>query len=146
MERKYMENLSEEVKRNFVAARYMDDILLLMATYGWDKDGFYQDFKEKCYDEPLCLTEGNEGVFLENEIVANGDYLQFRLKNVNAKKPNTVWRYHNFDSYTTYSQKRSTMIATLKKVHNMAGDKTEEYFSALDKFLSCKSLPIWDIQ
>ena len=38
-----------------------------------------------------------------------------------------------YDSYMPYEQKRSTLIATLKKVDRMAGNKSERFVSAMHK-------------
>ena len=51
-----------------------------------------------------------------------------------------TWRYQSYDSYTPYEQKKSTLIATLKKVDFMAGNQTERYESALDKLAEFASL------
>ena len=59
--------------------------------------------------------------------------MRYRLKNVNAGGEKKVWRDHSFDSYTTTEQKRSTMLATLKKVDFMASDEVERFYSAVDK-------------
>ena len=44
-----------------------------------------------------------------------------------------MWRYHHINSYVAYTQKRATLIATLKKVDGMASDNTVRYASAFDK-------------
>ena len=62
-----------------------------------------------------------------------GSYIHFRLKNVNEGGAKKVWRYQPYDSYTPYQQKRSTLIATLKKVDAMAGNKSERFESAMHK-------------
>ena len=41
--------------------------------------------------------------------------------------------YHGYDSYSPMWQKRSTMMATLKKVDFMASDRMEKLASAMDK-------------
>ena len=45
MEREWMASLDDATKRNFMARRYMDDILLLMRKGGWDSQRFYEDLK-----------------------------------------------------------------------------------------------------
>ena len=54
-------------------------------------------------------------------------------KNANGGDKKAIWRYHSYDSYTPMWQKRSTMIATLKKVDFMASDRMEKLASAIDK-------------
>ena len=52
MEREWMASLDDATKRNFMARRYMDDILLLMRKGGWDSQRFYEDFRRsECYAE-----------------------------------------------------------------------------------------------
>ena len=58
---------------------------------------------------------------------------RYRLKNVNAGGRKKVWRYHAYDSYTPTWRKKSTLIATLKKVDAMASDREEKWMSAVDK-------------
>ena len=141
MEREWMASLHEDTKRKFVARRYMDDILLFFAKDGWDSDRFYDDFKRsECYMAPLKLEEATDGTFLETTFRVDGNYVHFRLKNVNQGGVRKVWRYQSYDSYTPYEQKKSTLIATLKKVDFMAGNQTERYESALDKLAEFASL------
>ena len=89
---------------------------------------------------PLKLEEATDGTFLETSFRVDGDYVHFRLKNVNQRGVRKVWRYQAYDSYTPYTQKRSTLIATLKKVDFMAGSKNELYESAMDKLAEFASL------
>ena len=58
-----MANLSDTEKDNFVAKRYMDDILLAYVNCeDWDSAGFIKDFKRsECYMTPLKLEDGKEG-------------------------------------------------------------------------------------
>ena len=58
--------------------------------------------------------------------------------NVNGERK--VWRYHNFSSYTPYSQKRATLVATLKKVDKMASDSHMRVASAYDKLAEFSQL------
>ena len=119
----------------------MDDILLLFAKEGWNSVRFYEDFRRsECYMAPLKLEEATDGTFLETSFRVDGDYVHFRLKNVNQRGVRKVWRYQAYDSYTPYTQKRSTLIATLKKVDFMAGSKNELYESAMDKLAEFASL------
>ena len=134
MEKEWMESLHLDVKKRFIAKRYMDDILLLYEKHGWDSARFYADFqRSECYMPPLKLEEAEAGVFLESSFWVQGSYIHFRLKNVNEGGRKQVWRYQPYDSYMPYEQKRSTLIATLKKVDRMAGNKSERFVSAMHK-------------
>ena len=78
MERRWMRDTVEPTaKRNFMARRYMDDILLFYAeNQCWDSAKMVADFeKSECYDSPLKLEEGGQGTFLETsfEIKENCD-------------------------------------------------------------------------
>lgn len=129
-----MDSLHLDVKKRFIAKRYMDDILLLYEKHGWDSARFYADFqRSECYMPPLKLEEAEAGVFLESSFWVQGSYIHFRLKNVNEGGRKQVWRYQPYDSYMPYEQKRSTLIATLKKVDRMAGNKSERFVSAMHK-------------
>ena len=129
-----MASLHEDVKRRFMAKRYMDDILIVMRKDGWDSGRFYEDFKaSECYMKPLKLEEASDGTFLETSFQVDRDQIQFRLKNVNEGGVKKVWRYQAYDSYTTSEQKWSTLVATLKKVNFMAGDGKELMESAMEK-------------
>ena len=132
MEMRWMKDLQTKDKRRFMAARFMDDILLISTTFGEEQERLIDQLRD-CYSEPLSLEGGAEGVFLETQFRVMGDYIAYRLKNVNSGTDRKVWRYHDFDSYVPYIQKKSTMIATLKKVQNMAGSKNELWESAEDK-------------
>ena len=141
MEREWMASLDEGAKRRFVAKRYMDDILLLMQRHGWDRERFAADFqRSECYMAPLCLEEAPEGTFLETMFRVEGGRIRFRLKNVNTGGAKKVWRYHAWDSYVPEQQKRSTLLATLKKVDCMASDEAERLESALDKLREFEDL------
>ena len=141
MEREWMRGIDDATKRHFMARRYMDDVLLLMRKYGWDKLRFYDEFKKsECYMPPLRLEEAADGTFLETSFDVSHGVMRYRLKNVNAGGKKAVWRYHSFDSYTTTEQKRSTMLATLKKVDFMASDDVERFYSAVDKLREFENL------
>ena len=130
-----MQSVHDSAKRNFLAARYMDDILLFYAdSLKWDKDAFLSQFQSsECYMPPLKLEPGHDGTFLETEFAIKGGYIQHWLKNANAKGGNKVWRYHHINSYIPFSQKRATLISTLKKVDGMASDDAICFTSANDK-------------
>ena len=134
MEREWMTSLHEDVKARFVAARYMDDILLLSAKGLWDSERFHADFQaSECYMPPLKLEAGSDGTFLETKFEIEGDYIHFRLKNANEGGAKKVWRYQPFDSYTSSGQKCSMLVATLQKVEFMAGDEQQRFISAMHK-------------
>ena len=64
MEREWMASLDLRAKDNFMAPRYMDDILLLFRTEGWDVERFLADFtRSECYMPPLKLEEATAGTF-----------------------------------------------------------------------------------
>ena len=86
------------------------------------------------------LEEADDGTFLETSFDNTHGTMRYRLKNVNAGGHTKVWRYHSFDSYTTTEQKRSTMLATLKKVDFMASDDIERFYSANDKLREFENL------
>jgi len=134
MEREWMRGVDTATKDNFRARRYVDDVIIFMRKHGWDRERFYADFKRsECYMPPLNLEEAEEGTFLETSFTIDHGQLRYRLKNVNAGGAKRVWRYHSFGSYAPTAQKRSTMIATLKKVDFMASDDFERFESARDK-------------
>ena len=101
---------------------------------------FYEDFKRsECYMPPLHLEEANDGTFLETSFEVQHGRINYRLKNTNARSKE-VWRYHSFDSYATFGQKKSTMIAALKKVDYFASDNSERMVSAIHKLREFKNL------
>ena len=65
---------------------------------------------------PLKLEEAADGTFLETSFRMADNHLYYRLKNANEGGKKAIWRYHGYDSYSPMWQKRSTMVATLKKV------------------------------
>ena len=90
---------------------------------------------------PLKLEEATAGtLFLETEFRIEDGRVHYRLKNVNANGRKTVWRYHAYDSYTPAWQKKSTLVATLKKVDAMASDRMEKWASAVDKLRELEEL------
>ena len=97
----WMESLDQQTKSNFVAKRFMDDVLMFYAeNESWDYRRFVQDFEEsKCYWPPLKLEAGDESTFLESKFFVNDDGIRYRIKNVNEEGENRVWRYHRYDSY-----------------------------------------------
>ena len=89
---------------------------------------------------PLKLEEATAGTFLETEFRIEDGRVHYRLKNVNTNGRKTVWRYHAYDSYTPAWQKKSTLVATLKKVDAMASDRMEKWASAVDKLREFEEL------
>ena len=87
-----------------------------------------------------AVEEADDGTFLETSFDIAHGVMRYRLKNVNAGGEKKMWRYHSFDSYTTTEQKRSTMLATLKKVDFMASDEIERFYSAVDKLREFEAL------
>ena len=134
MEREWMASLDDATKRNFMARRYMDDILLLMRKGGWDSQRFYEDFRRsECYARPLNLEEASDGTFLETFFTVEHDRIEYRLKNANEGDVKKVWRYQSWESYSPSEQKRRTLVATLKKVAAMASSEKEMMNSAMAK-------------
>ena len=61
---------------------------------------------------------------------------QIPAKNANEETSEpVVWRYQHFESYGAYQQKRSTMMATLRKVEKMASDGKQLLLSGSEKLL-----------
>ena len=128
-----MDTMDESAKKNFMAARYMDDILMCyVRSKKFDSDKFLDHFKHACYWSPLKLTEGTQGVFLETTFELNNNKIRTRLKNDNERSIK-IWRYHHYYSQIDYKIKRATLLAALRKVHHMASDKQQLTLSALAK-------------
>ena len=142
MEQEWMQTIQEEEKRYFKAKRYMDDVICFYSKgEAWDHDKFVRDItKSECYMSPLKLTDGDDGTFLETSFeVTAGNRIRYWLKN--KADLSSQWRYSHFESHTSLTQKRSTMVATLRKVHQMASDKRKLVVSAekkLKEFLHLK--------
>ena len=136
METEWLASLSEDVKSSFRAARYMDDILMLVAKHDqFDHDAFFDDFKRsECYWPPLKLEPAKADTFLETTFSIEKNNLRYWLKNDNtADCPHKIWRYAHFQSYATFEMKKKVLIATLLKLHDMASDDGVLCESALDK-------------
>ena len=132
MEREFMRSLHKDTKDNFKAKRYMDDVLLFMKKEGWDATRFYEDFKRsECYMPPLRLEEANDGTFLETSFEVQHGRINYRLKNTNTRSKE-VWRYHSFDSYATFGQKR-----VLPPVSERLAIRTMAQGAALGALLGC---------
>ena len=56
------------------------------------------------------------------------------MKNENrVGQPVKIWRYAHFGCYSTFEQKKTTMMACLRKVHKMASDGPALRNSATNK-------------
>ena len=86
---------------------------------------------------PTSIT--TDGTFLETSFEIQHGRINYRLKNTNPRSKE-VWRYHSFDSYATFGQKKSTMIAALKKVDYFASDNSERMISAIHKLREFRNL------
>ena len=138
MEDKWMQSLTPQIKAQFRAARYMDDILVIHTES--IKKTFLED--SNCYQEPLSLEDGTQNTFLETtfDITEDGDYA-FWLKNINIPgQPTQVWRYAHYNSYGTPQSKIRVAKATLQKVWNMASNPDVLTSSALQKIYEFQQL------
>ena len=143
MEQEWISSLSTEVRSSFRAARYMDDILMVVAKHGqFDHNRFLLDFqKSDCYWPPLTLEDAKEDTFLETTFRLQENNLRFWLKNENTMaNPSKIWRYAHFYSYVTLEMKKKILKATLLKLHNMASDDGVLCESAIDKLHEFKRL------
>ena len=80
------------------------------------------------------LGEGSADTFLETKIIRkhNGD-LEHRLKNDNENGTKKIWRYQHWHSNSPVTQKRATLTACLRKVHQQASNNEQLLKSALGK-------------
>ena len=145
MEKEWMNTIDHETKEFFRAKRFMDDILLVYAkNEKWDAEAFIGDFKRsECYWAPLKLEEGKARTFLETRFELSPDKknISYRLKNDNEGRTEPqIWRYHHFQSYGSYIQKRATLLAALWKVHHMASDSKQLLFSGIEKLKEFEKL------
>ena len=134
MEDLWMAALADKHKQYFMAKRYMDDILLFYVERAdWDHARFLADFEEsQCYWPPLRLEQGHEAQFLESQFFIEENVIRFRLKNAN-ESGKAVWRYHHYESYSQFQQKRATLMACLRKVSKVASDNEQLWISAVAK-------------
>ena len=117
----------------------MDDILMgVSRATDWNREQF-QNFKSECYERPLKLEEGKEGVFLETQFIKENEKYVYRLKNDN-EETTKVWRYHHWHSNLPMAMKRATMLSTLRKVHKMASSGDQLVISASAKLNEFKRL------
>ena len=143
MEKEWVSSLATDVRSSFRAARYMDDILMVIAKHDrFDHERFLLDFqKSECYWPPLTLEDAKEDTFLETTFSLRGNSLRYWLKNDNTiTNPTKIWRYAHFRSYATLEMKKKILKATLLKLHNMASDDGVLCESAIDKLLEFKGL------
>ena len=84
------------------------------------------------YRHAKVLEEGTQGVFLETKFELHDNNLSTRLKNINEIE-HRVWRYHHYYSQIDYKIKRSTLLASLRKVHHMASNAKQLKLSASAK-------------
>ena len=109
----------------------MDDVLCFYSkNKAWDHERFVNDMiKSDCYMAPLKLTDGDSDTFLETSFeITSGNRIRYWLKN--KADIGSQWKHSHFNSHSSLIQKRSTLIATLKKVHYMASDKKKLIDSA----------------
>ena len=133
--------MRNETKQFFTAKRFMDDILMAYVENDyWNTHAFLKDFKKsECYQQPLKLESGKEGIFLETAYWVEDNEIKFKLKNDNEDNDNTVWRYQHWHSNTSMTQKISTLNACLKKTERASNDNIHVQ-SALAKLTEFKKL------
>ncbi len=142
MESEWLQSICATTTKFFQAGRYMDDILLpYVKAPTWSHEKFLSDFQTECYHKPLTLEEGTEGTFLETSFTINNGEFQYWLKNDNRLgfEPR-VWRYQHYHSYGPFMRKRATLVATLRKVHNMASCAETLCTSAVQKLAEFQRL------
>ena len=125
MEQEWLQTLAAKDKNFFTAARFMDDILMVYATHDtWNHDEFLRDFTAStCYQAPLKLEPGKEGVFLETQYWVQDNTIYYKHKNDNETDANTIWRYQHWHSNASITQKVSTLNACLQKTQNAKTDQ-----------------------
>jgi len=136
MEHEWLQTVHPNSRENFLARRYMDDLLVFYARHsGWDEERFLKDISSHCYLPPLRLEAGREGTFLETSFeITDANEIRHWLKNDNALgMPPKIWRYAHFDSHGDFGQKRATLMACLSKVQKMASDSDVLRESAIQK-------------
>ena len=135
MEKEWLNTLEQEVRDNFVARRYMDDVIFFVAKNGEiDCDKLMNNFREECYWKPLSLTPAERHVYLETELFKKDNTIIHSMKNNNKRDQEyKVWRYAHYCSATSYQYKKQLVKATLTKLHKLCNDDYLLYHSALDK-------------
>ena len=113
----------------------MDDVLTFYAkNNSWDHGKLLQSQQTDCYLPPLRLEPGADDIFLETQFSITHNRVSHWLKNENQLgAPPKIWRYAHFKCQSPFDQKRTTMMACLKKVHKMASDTYVLRRSALQK-------------
>ena len=107
--------------------------MVLVRSPSWDTDRFMQDFETShCYWPPLKLEDGTEDTFLETRFVIENNQATYRLKNDNETEYR-IWRYHDFDSYGGYTEKRATLFNCLRKVASYSSNDAQLLFSGAAK-------------
>ena len=142
MEHEWLQTVDAQSRSRFMARRYMDDVLAFYAHGAdWDEARFLEHLNTECYLPPLELGDGGDGTFLETSFRIEDNAIRHWLKNVNSPgQPPTVWRYAHFDSHADFTQKRATLMACLRKVHNMASDAAMLRDSAARKLFEFAAL------
>ena len=138
MEQRWLATLSAQWKANFVAARYMDDIIMVYAQNGgWDHTQLLEQFiRSDCYVDPLTLVDAKEDTFLETTFKLEDNRFRRWLKNDNSvDHPHATWRYQHFASCTPFAQKRAVIVSCLRKVQAMASHGELLRASAVQKLL-----------
>ena len=142
MEQEWLQTIAAEDRQYFRMRRFMDDILVAYVdTPVWNSEKFIQDLAaSQCYQEPLKLEEGKDGVFLETRFWVEDNRVRHKLKNDNGGGENKVWRYQHWFSNSPFLQKRATLTSCLRKVQQMASDSSNLYDGALEKIAEFRRL------
>jgi len=143
MESEWLQTIAAQDRKYFRMKQFMDDILMVYAkTSAWDAERFVSDFaKSQCYQEPLRLEAGKDGTFLETTYhVEEGRRIRHKLKNENEGGKVVRWRYSHFYANAPFLQKRATLTACLRKVHEQASDPEMLRIGALDKMAEFRKL------
>ena len=143
MEHEWLQTVHAKSQENFLARRYMDDLLAFYAQRpDWDEGRFLHDIREHCYLPPLRLEPGTEGTFLETSFeITDANTLRYWLKNTNSEGESPkVWRYAHFDSHGDFKRKRAVLMSCLQKVQKMASDGAALRLSAGQKLAEFSNL------
>ena len=143
MEHEWLQTVHADCRKNFLARRYMDDLIAFYAQRpDWDDARFLGDIRGHCYLPPLRLEAGTEGTFLETSFaITETNKVRHWLKNVNSNdEPQKVWRYSHYDSHGEFSQKRAVLMSCLQKVQKMASDGAALRMSANEKLAEFHNL------
>ena len=82
----------------------------------------------------LKLEDAKNHTFLETTFEIKNNKLKYWLKNDNEiNKPTKIWRYADFPSQASFTQKKSVLMACLKKVQKMASDHKVMIESGIQK-------------